>query len=46
MPTSSRATRSGSRSRSTESETYAWPAGSTYVQNPPYFQGMGQRGRG
>ena len=25
----------------TESETYDWPAGSTYVQNPPYFQGMG-----
>jgi aconitate hydratase len=24
----------------TESETYAWPAGSTYVANPPYFQGM------
>ena len=23
------------------SETYSWPAGSTYVQNPPYFQGMG-----
>ncbi len=23
-----------------ESETYSWPAGSTYVQNPPYFQGM------
>jgi aconitate hydratase len=23
-----------------ESETYAWPAGSTYVANPPYFQGM------
>ena len=22
------------------SETYSWPAGSTYVQNPPYFQGM------
>ncbi len=21
-------------------ETYAWPAGSTYIQNPPYFQGM------
>ncbi|HMB48519.1 MAG TPA: aconitate hydratase AcnA, partial [Afifellaceae bacterium] len=20
--------------------TYAWPAGSTYVQNPPYFDGM------
>lgn len=24
-----------------ESETYSWPTGSTYVQNPPYFQGMG-----
>jgi aconitate hydratase len=24
----------------TESETYGWPSGSTYVQNPPYFQGM------
>ena len=24
----------------TESETYAWPPTSTYVQNPPYFQGM------
>jgi aconitate hydratase len=23
------------------SETYSWPPGSTYVQNPPYFQGMG-----
>jgi aconitate hydratase len=21
-------------------ETYAWPASSTYIQNPPYFQGM------
>ena len=21
-------------------DTYAWPAGSTYVKNPPYFQGM------
>ncbi|MDP2087214.1 MAG: aconitate hydratase AcnA, partial [Gemmobacter sp.] len=21
-------------------ETYDWPAGSTYIQNPPYFQGM------
>ncbi len=21
-------------------ETYAWPAGSTYIQNPPYFQAM------
>ncbi|GGE22893.1 aconitate hydratase [Primorskyibacter flagellatus] len=24
----------------TDSETYNWPATSTYVQNPPYFQGM------
>ena len=24
-----------------ESETYSWPPTSTYVQNPPYFQGMG-----
>ncbi len=24
-----------------DSETYDWPSGSTYVQNPPYFQGMG-----
>ncbi|MCR9112401.1 MAG: aconitate hydratase AcnA, partial [Rhodobacteraceae bacterium] len=23
-----------------EGETYDWPASSTYVQNPPYFQGM------
>ena len=23
-----------------DSETYDWPAASTYVQNPPYFQGM------
>ncbi|WP_417721496.1 aconitate hydratase AcnA [Salipiger sp.] len=23
-------------------ETYDWPATSTYVQNPPYFQGMGK----
>ncbi|KCZ55790.1 hypothetical protein HY29_10515 [Hyphomonas beringensis] len=22
-------------------DTYGWPAGSTYVQNPPYFEGMG-----
>ena len=22
-------------------ETYDWPAASTYIQNPPYFQGMG-----
>ncbi|MCU9848757.1 aconitate hydratase AcnA [Defluviimonas sp. WL0024] len=24
----------------TESETYDWPPTSTYIQNPPYFQGM------
>jgi len=27
----------------TGSETYAWPAGSTYIQNPPYFQGMARK---
>jgi aconitate hydratase len=26
--------------KTTDSETYDWPAASTYVQNPPYFQGM------
>ncbi|MBK1636190.1 aconitate hydratase AcnA [Rhodovulum adriaticum] len=25
----------------TDSETYDWPEASTYVRNPPYFQGMG-----
>ncbi|WP_423207264.1 aconitate hydratase AcnA [Paracoccus yeei] len=25
----------------TDSETYDWPPTSTYIQNPPYFQGMG-----
>ena len=25
----------------TDSKTYDWPPTSTYVQNPPYFQGMG-----
>ncbi len=24
----------------TDSQTYDWPAASTYVQNPPYFQGI------
>ncbi|MGB0169600.1 MAG: aconitate hydratase AcnA, partial [Paracoccaceae bacterium] len=24
----------------TQSQTYDWPTSSTYVQNPPYFQGM------
>jgi aconitate hydratase len=26
--------------KTTDSLTYDWPASSTYVQNPPYFQGM------
>ncbi|MBY6055811.1 aconitate hydratase AcnA [Leisingera daeponensis] len=25
----------------TDAETYDWPAASTYIQNPPYFRGMG-----
>lgn len=25
----------------TGAETYDWPSASTYIQNPPYFQGMG-----
>jgi aconitate hydratase len=25
----------------TEAEVYDWPATSTYIQNPPYFRGMG-----
>ncbi|PYG29906.1 aconitate hydratase AcnA [Pelagimonas varians] len=25
----------------TDAETYDWPAVSTYIQNPPYFRGMG-----
>ncbi len=27
--------------RTTDSETYDWPPQSTYIRNPPYFQGMG-----
>ena len=27
--------------KTTDAETYDWPASSTYIQNPPYFQGMG-----
>jgi aconitate hydratase len=27
----------------TDALTYDWPAQSTYVQNPPYFQGMGAK---
>jgi aconitate hydratase len=30
----------------TESQTYAWDDNSTYVQNPPYFEGMGKKGAG
>ncbi|MDZ4137122.1 MAG: aconitase family protein, partial [Paracoccaceae bacterium] len=26
--------------KTTDSETYDWPATSTYIQNPPYFKGM------
>lgn len=26
--------------KTTEGETYDWPAQSTYIQNPPYFRGM------
>ncbi|SMX32288.1 aconitate hydratase AcnA [Octadecabacter ascidiaceicola] len=26
--------------QTTDAETYDWPAHSTYIQNPPYFQGM------
>ncbi|MDZ7602446.1 MAG: aconitate hydratase AcnA [Hoeflea sp.] len=29
-----------------ESQTYAWDDQSTYVQNPPYFEGMGKTGAG
>jgi len=29
-----------------ESQTYAWDDKSTYVQNPPYFEGMGKSGAG
>ncbi|WP_413717093.1 aconitate hydratase AcnA [Silicimonas sp. MF1-12-2] len=28
--------------KTTDSLTYDWPSTSTYVQNPPYFQGMAQ----
>ncbi len=27
-------------------DTYAWPSGSTYVKNPPYFEGMTMEPRG
>jgi aconitate hydratase len=28
--------------QTTDSQTYDWPATSTYIQNPPYFKGMGK----
>ena len=28
-----------------ESDTYRWNSGSTYVQNPPYFEGMTRRSK-
>ncbi|MCT8328000.1 aconitate hydratase AcnA [Albidovulum sediminis] len=28
--------------KTTDSETYDWPSTSTYIQNPPYFRGMGK----
>ena len=39
-PTCSRATSTGAASRSGESLTYGWDDKSTYVQNPPYFEGI------
>jgi aconitate hydratase len=27
----------------TDSQTYDWPASSTYIQNPPYFRGMSKK---
>ena len=44
-PMSSRATRSGRACKTTDSLTYDWPPTSTYVQNPPYFQGMAKSRR-
>ena len=40
MPTSTRATTAGAAIEVSGGETYAWPADSTYIQNPPYFDGM------
>ena len=44
-PTSTRATRSGSRSQVPEGDLYAWERDSTYVKNPPYFDGMTRAAR-
>jgi aconitate hydratase len=40
MPTSSRATRTGRRCRRRPARPMPGTTGSTYVQNPPYFEGM------
>jgi aconitate hydratase len=37
---SSRATRAGTRSPSPEGESFRWDAASTYIKNPPYFDGI------
>ena len=29
-----------------DSKTYAWESASTYIQNPPYFEGMGRKAPG
>ncbi len=39
-PTSSRATSTGRALDVPSGETYAWEDDSTYVKNPPYFEGM------
>jgi aconitate hydratase len=39
MPASSTATRTG-RASVPEGEVYVWDEASTYVKNPPYFEGM------
>ncbi len=36
----SRATSIGARSTLRSGETYKWSGGSTYVRNPPYFEGL------
>ena len=40
MPMYSRAMPIGRKSKVTGGDTYAWDDKSTYVQNPPYFEGM------
>ena len=40
MPTCSAGTRTGAASRRRTGKIYAWDGKSTYVKNPPYFDGM------